>query len=56
MTDLSPAQRLLIVAMCARAAECWAAGEERYAERWIAAALECLAGRDFVDLDADADR
>jgi hypothetical protein len=43
------AERLLILACAARAAELWACGQEERADRWIDAAIRTLAGREFID-------
>jgi hypothetical protein len=48
MTD---AERLLVMACVARAAELWAAGDEARAEHWTEAGFRVLAGREFVDAD-----
>ncbi len=53
---MSPAQRLLIVACCARAAELWAAGRIDLAERWAQAAYRYVDGHEYVDEDREADR
>jgi hypothetical protein len=39
----------LIAAICARAAECWAEGSVRLAERWFGAAVEEVGDNEYTD-------
>jgi hypothetical protein len=53
---VTPAERDLIRASCARAAEVWAAGQEVAAERWFLAAIEICGNAEFIDTDEEASR
>jgi hypothetical protein len=53
---VTPAEHDLIVAVAALSAERWAAGATESADRIAGIAFDLLGRRDFVDLDAEADR
>jgi hypothetical protein len=55
-TPMTPAQRMLLEACCARSAECWSAGHDDKADGWFNTALDILGGCSFIDLDEGADR
>jgi hypothetical protein len=48
--------RALVIALLERAAEAWAHGDVNRAAEWCRRAWITAAGRDFIDLDAEADR
>jgi hypothetical protein len=53
---VTPAERDLVVAACARAAECWADGREDRAERWAAAAFGMVEQSGSTFLDEETNR
>jgi hypothetical protein len=50
------AERLLVLACAARAAELWAAGHEQQADRWATAAFKIAGNHEFLDVDDEVAR
>jgi hypothetical protein len=54
--SMTPSTENLILAICAHAADVWAAGDASLAEQWFGMAVEELDGGDFVDFNEKNDK